>query len=1067
MICILVAGVFLPLFAASSIFAVQDYRTALYLSTYFYGAQRCGDTQSWAHAACHLKDGQTQGLDLTGGWHDCGDHVTFGQTGPYACGVLIEGYLLYPASYEDRYSQANSAPPSNGIPDVLDEAKIETDFLIKAVNSGTMYYQKGNGDNDHKHMCEPAYYSSNYSVSEGGEEDGPRQMFSVTSGGSNVAGDAAAALALMAIAYQPYDAAYATTCYNKAKEYYAIGDNNPGTVDGQTYYPAANYGDDMAWGGACIYRASLARGAAESTYLTKAQDYAAGGSFSFPTNWALCYDHTEPLAAFELYELTGDNTWKTKMQSEIAAYETKMTTCGIGQYAFITQWGSLRYAANMAFAAILYNKMSGDTAAFTFAKTNIDFILGVHGDISGSPNCPAGRSFMIGYVNPDNTAAGSVQHPHHRSAFGRTTDADTVWQTENSNPGTIPYKYTLYGALVGGPQAGCGTYNDKIDDYVSNEVGVDYNAGLAGALAGIIYVSNPPTPTFTPTFTNTQTPNPLWTATYTFTSTNTATNTPVPPPTHKMNLEVMNSSGTGSCTDQGIKWNVHITNYDTVSIPLSTLTIRVWVNSTAAMTGDNYDSRIYTSGGTSVGQVTTVSFAETQLGQVYTWDGRTTNKYITVTFTGGPDIPANGGYLYIQGDVRRTDYQTFDPSCVDYTQMPSTYAAYTNDSHYTLYEGTDLVCEYLSSTTQDANTGVDPRTGATGCPGMATSTNTPMPPTNTPTRTSTGTPVPPTNTNTATVVPTFTFTGTNTSTNTPQAATSTFTSTSTSTQASFTYTFTATSIPPTNTSTPVPPTFTFTYTAVPSTATPTNTKTAVQTQTYTGTATNTMTPAYTATFTNTPPPGSTATDTPTNTNTATVPAPAQTFTPTVPANTPTDTVVPVFTATDTYTTVPTSSYTATQTKTATIIFPSNTFTFTQTFTTLPADTFTQTPSNSPATVTATPTPVPVATGASFRIDDLLAVPNPVTGAQTLKIRFNMTQKASVIKFRLYTVSFRLIKYSEIKDSNKGLDRGANIISIPGAILSGLSDGTYYYIISGKDLKGTEIRSKADKIIVLK
>jgi hypothetical protein len=708
-ICIFILGVFLPLFTASFLFAAQDYRNALYLATYFYGAQRCGNTQSWAHAACHLKDGQTQGLDLTGGWHDCGDHVTFGQTGPYACGVLIEGYLLYPASYEDRYSQANSAPPANGIPDVLDEAKIETDFLIRAVNSGTMYYQKGNGDNDHKHMCEPAYYSANYSVSEGGEDDGPRQMFSVTSGGSNVAGDAAAALALMAIAYQPYDAAYATTCYNKAKEYYAIGDNNPGTVNGQSYYSATNYGDDMAWGGACIYRASVARGAAESTYLTKAQGYASGGSFSFPTNWALCYDHTEPLAAFELYELTGDNTWKTKMQSEIAAYETKMTTCGIGQYAFITQWGSLRYAANMAFAAILYNKMSGDTAAYTFAKTNIDFILGVHGDISGSPNCPAGRSFMIGYVNPDNTAAGSVQHPHHRSAFGRTTDADTAWQTENSNPGTIPYKYILYGALVGGPQAGCGTYNDKIDDYVSNEVGVDYNAGLVGAIAGIIYVSNPPTPTYTATFTKTPTPNPLWTATYTFTSTSTATNTPIPPATHKLNLEVMNSSGSGSCTDQGIKWNVHITNYDTVSIPLSSLTIRVWVNSTAAMTGDNYDSRIYTSAGTSVGQVTTVSFAETQLGQVYTWGGRTTNKYITVTFTGGPDIPANGGYLYIQGDVRRTDYQTFDPSCVDYTQMPSTYAAYTNDSHYTLYEGADLVCEYLSSTTQDANTGPQDR----------------------------------------------------------------------------------------------------------------------------------------------------------------------------------------------------------------------------------------------------------------------------------------------------------------------------------------------------------------------
>ena len=31
----------------------------------FYGANRCGDSQSWFHGACHLQDAVT-------GWHDCG-----------------------------------------------------------------------------------------------------------------------------------------------------------------------------------------------------------------------------------------------------------------------------------------------------------------------------------------------------------------------------------------------------------------------------------------------------------------------------------------------------------------------------------------------------------------------------------------------------------------------------------------------------------------------------------------------------------------------------------------------------------------------------------------------------------------------------------------------------------------------------------------------------------------------------------------------------------------------------------------------------------------------------------
>lgn len=259
-----------------------------------------------------------------------------------------------------------------------------------------------------------------------------------------------------------------------------------------------------------------------------------------------------------------------------------MVTCGIGQYAFLTEWGSLRYAANMAFSmALYYDIMSPkDSNVLNFIKKNIDFILGTHGDIAGSPNCPQGRSFLIGYTNPDYPSAGSVQHPHHRAAFGKTAaeNADNLWQQENSNPGSVPYKYQLKGALVGGPRSSCGNYNDRIDDYVANEVGIDYNAGLVGAIAAYIYISNPATPTNTPTFTNSPTPNPSWTKTFTPTVTSTSTNTPIPPPTHKLNFEVMNSSGNGSCSEQGIKWKIKITNWDTVAIPISTISIRVWLN---------------------------------------------------------------------------------------------------------------------------------------------------------------------------------------------------------------------------------------------------------------------------------------------------------------------------------------------------------------------------------------------------------------------------------------------------------------------------------------------------------
>ena len=41
-----------------------------------------------------------------------------------------------------------------------------------------------------------------------------------------------------------------------------------------------------------------------------------------------------------------------------------------------------------------------------------------------------------------------------------------------------------HGALVGGPSAADDfAYNDARSDYISNEVAIDYNAGLTGALA--------------------------------------------------------------------------------------------------------------------------------------------------------------------------------------------------------------------------------------------------------------------------------------------------------------------------------------------------------------------------------------------------------------------------------------------------------------------------------------------------------------------------------------------------------------------------------------------------------
>ena len=77
--------------------------------------------------------------------------------------------------------------------------------------------------------------------------------------------------------------------------------------------------------------------------------------------------------------------------------------------------------------------------------------------------------------------------PHHRGASCPNRPA-ACGQAQFSAPGPNPQ--VLFGALVAGPAGpGDDTYRDARDDYVSNEVAIDYNAGWTGALAGLLHLA--------------------------------------------------------------------------------------------------------------------------------------------------------------------------------------------------------------------------------------------------------------------------------------------------------------------------------------------------------------------------------------------------------------------------------------------------------------------------------------------------------------------------------------------------------------------------------------------------
>lgn len=462
-----------------STFAQHDYAKAQHLSTRFLGAQRSGDTKSWilpeGSGGAFVNDGKAVNKDLSGGWHDCGDYIKFHVTGPYTALLNLYGYYKFPEAYPDNYSQDYSKAPGNGIPDVLDEVKIQTDYLIKCIDGNKIYWQIGDG-RDHNTFNEPISASNqplynNTTI---------RPVYEATSGHSNAFGSAAAALALMSILYENYDATYAQQCLAAAQTYYTVGNTNPAiTADarpqdgfyqwlGEQY---SSYNDEMGMGAIMLYNATN-----QQSYLTQAQNFsnaaAQYGTFNYGS-----IDH---LLFYEMYEVTNQQSYLNKVKWRVDNFS--LTSCG---YFHNTNWGSLRDAGNAALLAALYHRSTDDQNAYDFAKSNVDFILGTHGYIS--PDAPANFSFLIGY---DELGGGFPRSPHHGPAFGKSNNAWTLYGNERDNPGSVPYEYQLSGGLAGGPETACGNFEDNINNYVSSEYCSYYNAAFTSAVAYINKVEN-------------------------------------------------------------------------------------------------------------------------------------------------------------------------------------------------------------------------------------------------------------------------------------------------------------------------------------------------------------------------------------------------------------------------------------------------------------------------------------------------------------------------------------------------------------------------------------------------
>ena len=475
---ILAAAVLLvPGFGEAAKFTASDYQRALWMTTRFYGAQRSGAGPNWLlmdhqYPKSFMKDSDGS-RDLTGGWFDCGDNALFGQTFFYSTYMLAKAYDLFPTGFPDQYhgfdySDYKSAGnwdvdggKPDGIPDLLQELKYATDWIIKATPDAKSFYsQLGSFDYDHKVWATSGFKSATLNVSDGGEKDGIRPIVKNPADGPMPA-LAAATLALMSKHYRKYSESYADSCLAHAKLAFEYSTSNKsGTVGSAAYSawtprPMAQY---------MIGASELWRVTADAKYKT-AWESGKSGLTNYGHGFTLGWNNPDDWVWFNAAYL--EDALQSKFQE---LFPDKYKAAGTGEGGLSTTgdgWGFLRYPANQAFVCAAAEQQKGVTSYEDFIYNQVDFILGGNN---------AKQSFVVGFCAG---CTKSPQYPHHRNVY--LYDGNDMTKIP-----PIPTRNKQFGYLVGFTKGSSGSFNESVGNYEQTEGGIDYNAGLVATLGYIV-----------------------------------------------------------------------------------------------------------------------------------------------------------------------------------------------------------------------------------------------------------------------------------------------------------------------------------------------------------------------------------------------------------------------------------------------------------------------------------------------------------------------------------------------------------------------------------------------------
>jgi endoglucanase len=476
--------------------AAPDYNfaEALQKSLYFYDAEKCGPgvgkgRLEWRND-CHtddavysvsnlpeelvayasLMDPDGDGLlDLSGGYHDAGDHVRFGLPQSYAFSTLGWGFY----KFREAFTKVGEADHMVEILKWFSDCYLKTIYRDAAGKVFAFCYMVGSGSVDHCYWGPPEFQLTS-------QYPRPATFATAEHPASDISAGVAAGLALMYLNFKDTEAEYAAKCLDYAISLYDFAKQYRGLGNGDGFYGSGYDEDELSWAavwlyvatGKIVYIREIDATDASGVYTGYMKRIIVSTTNTWQNIWTHCWDVVWAGVFTELAGLFPANTlydyfsrWNLEYWSGglVPHPETndgtylKLTPVG---YGMLNTWGSARYNCGAQLCAMVYQKdHPARTDIADWARGQMEYLMG---------NNPMGYAYIVGY------GGAYAKHPHHRAAHGSTTNNMNV---------PAEHKHTLWGALVGGPDSD-DVHKDETIDYVYNEVAIDYNAAFVGALAG-------------------------------------------------------------------------------------------------------------------------------------------------------------------------------------------------------------------------------------------------------------------------------------------------------------------------------------------------------------------------------------------------------------------------------------------------------------------------------------------------------------------------------------------------------------------------------------------------------